>query len=491
MLSRLASHVSVFTLGSVLVTFAGLISFPILTRLLSVEEYGVMNLIFTALALLVGLGKLGVQHSAVRFYSEVRAGKHAADLAGYAATVVLGMGAVGLVTALLWAGISQWLPQSLWSDARVAPLMLLTSVLVLLRVLDSALLNQLRAQERSVAMTVYGVIKRYASLALVLAALFFVARGLWGFFGATILAESLALLGLAVWMFRREPLKPRTFSPALFRAMLAFGIPMLGYELASVVMSMGDRYVIQNTIGAAPLGVYAASYNLCDYVRIVVFSSFATAVLPMYPRIWEESGQQATVDFLQGFLRSYVMAAMFAIAVMSAVGSELLAFLASAKYRDGATVVPWVISGMALEGIVMVMGAGLYLDKRSRTIMLLVACCAVLNITLNLLLVPRLGITGSAMANLLSYASLLVLSMWMGRKRLPLSLPYGALLKFGAFAALAYGVAASIRVDGDFPTLVIRSAASTAVYGALVLAFDEQGRTILRSAWQRISAKLA
>ena len=85
MLKSLLVHVSNYTTASVLVTLASVISFPILTRLLSVEEYGVMNLVATALALLVGIGKLGLQHSALRYYSEVRAGKHAAGLGQYEA----------------------------------------------------------------------------------------------------------------------------------------------------------------------------------------------------------------------------------------------------------------------------------------------------------------------------------------------------------------------------------------------------------------------
>lgn len=487
MLKRLIVHVTNYSAGSLLVTLASIVSFPILTRLLSVDEYGVMNLIATALSLLVGIAKLGVQHSAVRFYSEVRTGKRpGVDMDGYAATVVYGMGALGLIATLLWAAASQLVPDAFWNDERLKPLMLLTACLVFVRVVDSAFINQLRAEERSREITVYSVIRRYAGLALLLFVLFFVARNLWGFYVATIVGEALATLGLVAWMWKRLQPRPRDFDAPLFKAMLAFGIPMIGYELASIVLSMGDRYVIQAMMGAEPLGYYSAAYNLCDYVRAIFLASFGAAVLPMYVRLWEEKGRDETAAFLRRFMHVYVMVAMLVVAGLSAVGPELIALLASDKYRAGAQVVPYVIGGMALDGLVMVAGAGLYIEKRTRTAALLVMGTAVLNIALNVVLIPSWGLVGAALATLVAYAVLLGLSMWAGRRCLAVSLPPLSLLKFGGIALLMYAALMRIAVSGDFATLVLRMAAGALIYVSLTLAVDAPARQLVVQGWQRL-----
>ncbi len=487
----LATHVSYYTIANVLVTLAGVISFPILTRLLSVEDYGVMNLVATALAILVGVAKLGVGNAALRFYSEVKAGKHGVDMDGYASTVVFGMGATGLAVTLVWAVVALFVPDSWWNGEHIGALMAFTSLLVLVRVLDSAWINQMRAQEQSRELTIYSVLRRYFGLAVLLATLFFVSRDLWGFFAATVAAEALATAALALWLARQVRIRPSLFSAPLFRAMLAFGIPMAGYELASQVLSMGDRYVIQNVLGAQPLGVYAAAYNLCDYVRSMLLASFTAAVLPMYPRIWEEQGREATVQFLRGFLHSYVMVAMLLICTLSAVGGEVLAVLASQKYRSGGVVVPYVIAGMALDGLVMVAGAGLYLDKRSKTIMGLVAATAVVNIVLNVAWVPRWGIVGSAAATLVSYALLLALSTWFGRRVLPIGLPLAALAKFAALGSVAYLAATRVHMSHDVYTLIVRSLVAFAVYAGLALAFDRRARSAAGELRGRLTRKVS
>ena len=53
--------------------------------------------------------------------------------------------------------------------------------------------------------------------------------------------------------------------------MLRYGVPMmLGWELSGIVLSLGDRYVVQALLGSGPLGNYAAAYNLCQQAEAVL-----------------------------------------------------------------------------------------------------------------------------------------------------------------------------------------------------------------------------
>ena len=75
MLSRLAAHFSRYSLASLLVTLASIVSFPFLTRIFPVADYGMMSLIGVLVTATAAVGKLGLQQAALRFYSEVRAGQ--------------------------------------------------------------------------------------------------------------------------------------------------------------------------------------------------------------------------------------------------------------------------------------------------------------------------------------------------------------------------------------------------------------------------------
>ena len=58
-----------------------------------------------------------------------------------------------------------------------------------------------------------------------------------------------------------------------------FGVAM--NEFSGRILSMGDRYLIQNILGADSVGVYSAAYNLCDYIRSILLGSLVAAAQPM------------------------------------------------------------------------------------------------------------------------------------------------------------------------------------------------------------------
>ncbi|MCG6923848.1 MAG: flippase [Acidobacteria bacterium] len=490
MLKKLYVQTSHYTLSSALSALSGTISFPFLTRMLTVGEYGLLSLVSTTLELLVGVGKMGTQHSIVRFHGEADAGKGPADLKGFYSTAILTMAATGLAGTALWAVVSPHLSAAWFRDSRIPGLFLLTAILIAVRVTGSALSNLLRAEQRTKALMVYRVMSRYVTLGFIVVALLFVARSVFGFYLALIVGELLLLGVLAVYVFvvlRRPTPSPRHFSPALLRQMVAYGVPMMiGYELAGVILNVGDRYVIEALLGTGPLGLYSAAYNMCDYVRSIFILSIAQAVVPIYMRMWAEEGPEATGSFLEQSLRQYALLAAPVMAGVAAVGSDLLPFLASEKYASGAVVLPSVIAGMVFSGATAFTGAGLFLHRKTVTIMTLVVAAAALNVGLNLALIPRIGILGAALATLLSYAGLLVATTAFAQRELAVTLPWGALVKAGVLALGMYVVVVQIDAGGRLVTLVARVAAGVALYGGALLAVDRP----IREQAQRVLAQL-
>jgi len=64
----LSIHYRRYVTGSVMATMAGLVSFPIMTRLLDNSEYGIFGYYATWILMAIAVGKLGAQHAIQRFY---------------------------------------------------------------------------------------------------------------------------------------------------------------------------------------------------------------------------------------------------------------------------------------------------------------------------------------------------------------------------------------------------------------------------------------
>lgn len=485
MLRRLVLQSSHYTVGSLLVTLGSVVSFPILTRAFSLADYGALNLLSSLLLLWTGLGKLGVQQSIARFHAETMTGRRPISESKYVRTVLIGMGVTGLAASAGWLLMSLVIPRSWWQDERVAALLMPLSGLVFLRVLDSALTNLLRAQQRSILLNVYLVLRRYIGLALIVLLIFTVLPGFEGFYVATYVVEAACVLALGVYLCRRHPASDGNFSRETFRDMVVFGSPMIALEVAGLILNLGDRYVLQSVLGNEAVGLYSAAYNFSDYVRVVLFTSFAQALTPLYARLYEERGEAATAQFVQRSLRLYLMISLAVVAGMTAVGGSVLTILASEKYSSAAAVIPLIVAAMCIDGGSPFFSAGLYLRKQNHVMVKFVIIAAVANIAANVLLVPRFGIMGSAAATLGCYVFLTAASWRAGTRLLPLRFPLADLAKFAALAAIMYVAVMQVSLASRWLDLGVKVAVGVAVYSALLLAFDRPARRMAAGIFTR------
>src|SRR5262249_31016857 len=144
--------------------------------------------------------------------------------------------------------------------------------------------------------------------------------------------------------------------------------------------------------------------------------------------------------------------------------------LASSKYHSSGQVVSIVAAGLLIYATLAFVASGLLIYKKTLTLVVRVACAAAVNLTLNVILLPIMGIQGAAIATLLGYAFCILLLSHGSCRILPLQLDVSAMGWYLCAGALS--VIASLRVEMARPLLnvVVRSVLALVVYfGCLAL----------------------
>jgi len=376
--------------------------------------------------------------------------------------------------------ISQFAPEKWLGGQEVRFLFAFASLLVVVGVVESAVTNFLRANQETTLLMKYQVAKKYVGLGLIVGALLLVAKNLKGYYVPFVATELAAVVALS-WIFFRNRAHPSAaaFSPKLYRQLIAFGIPMMvGYEVSGIVLAVGDRYVIDGVIGEEPLGLYSAAYNLCQYVQSVVIISVTQAIIPIYMQIWDQKGKEETAAFISKSMKTYLLLAAPVIAGLAAVGPELLPALASDKYASAGNVLPWIIGGMVLDGLNPMVGAGLFIQRRTPVIMGVVLSSAILNVVLNLLLVKPIGILGSAIATLICYGVVATCFTIASRRVLPIVVPWGTLLRASAASIVMYGILHFVYPGHRFVTVGLRVAVGAPLFAMLMMSIDADARAM-------------
>lgn len=476
---KYAKHVRNYSVASVFSLAAGLLSFPILTRLLPVEQYGLMSLLSATLTFAVAFGKLGMQRATLRFYNEVKHGGFPGVAErGFMATVVYAMAGLALVAMLLWLAGAALLPVDAWAGDGFRTLMFVTAVLVATKVLDSTFNNLLQAQERSGTLAVFSVGRRYVLLAATLGAVALVSPTALGFFGGTVLADVAALLVMAALYFRGGWPRWQDRSAPLLKAMLLFCVPMAGYEISGILIQMGDRYVLKATLDLAAVGLYSAAFNLSQQFETVVFVALVGAAVPMCLRLRESGGLQAVNDFLQGMTRTYVAVGVAAVAVLASVREEVIVILASERYLPAADLLPLILLGRFMDAYVHVAGLGLYLARRSVTTMFILLGGAALNLGLNLLVIPHFGILGAAAVHAGGITLMILVLTLASRHEGVHTGFFPALPGFLVAGGAAWLVSTQFTATSPWLTLPARGAIAGIVYLAVCWAVVPEARAL-------------
>lgn len=471
-LLRQSSHYLVGLLGGLAL---GFVSFPIFTRAFSVADYGLIDYAQKIMLLLTALCKAGMQNSALRFYDRARFSQEEGAAGSYYATMYYGVAGSASVATLLVTVLLLLAPRGMVDD-RLAVVLAFTPGLILLRALQSMLWSFMRIEERTRAYNITGLLMKAASIAVICLLLPVLGASARTYFVGTLLVESLIVVFITWPLWRKGLLKLTAFDPTLLKAALAFGLPMISQEVAAIVLDSGDRVVVRHFLGDEPLGLYSVAYGLAGYVNTLLAVPLGLAVLPIYMRLWRSEGRAKTVEFLSLGLDGFLMAAGLLMALAACLSRDTVLLLASAKYRGADALIPTLVAGLLISTAQVFLNAGLLIHRRTVRMASILGLSAVLNLLLNWVLVPRMGIQAAALATLVSY---LFYTAWLARdsfRLLSLDVSWRAPLRYTLAAVAAAGAAALVTFDSPLANLAVKGTLACIVYAAVLFGLDRRVR---------------
>jgi O-antigen/teichoic acid export membrane protein len=477
LIRKALGHTLVFAAFRAVGVAISFVSFPILTRQLSVGEYGSLALVNASVTLLAAVAKSGLGMAMLRQFPATQSDPdRQRSLLGAAFWGTLGIWIV--VAGFYFLIVSRYVQAAARLDVLLASLVTVMAASSAMNDLFSALL---RARDQVLRSSLFGTGMTVASVSFGLVCLAFAERKLLAFCAGSVAAE-LCILGFA---WGRQLLAGRiATSRRIFpetKVLFAFGFPLVLFEFSSLAMNQIDRFQIAHFVGLDAVGLYSVGYNIATYAQTLTTWPMWMALYPIYTRLWETDGEQAVSRFLSSCTHA-LMAASCAIVMCAAIGSEdAIRILASEKFAPAATVLPIVCAALMINGMTHLLGAGFYLKRNTAALAAIAACGAVAKALLNLWTVPAFGIVGAAISTLLAYSAITVAIAFIGRRMLVVHWSAWRMLWYVGAAAVVAFLALQIRVDNPWWELTARGATALPLYLALILATDEPLRQFVLS----------
>lgn len=391
-------QIGLYTLPKFVSNGIHLILLPLYTSLLSIGEFGKLELLGIMSLFLQYIFHIGWGDAYVRFYKEPDVNSK-----NLTKTLLFFRFAVQITLLLIIFIVGfNYLTGILVNDNKLGSALLWIVFLYFSR--ECLLFYETRYRLQEQAAQFAGINIAIAVLQLIGIYTLFVIldMGIEGIFLGQWLAVITVLTALIIidnnWIFEGR------FDLKLLKRCLRFGSPLVPAAIAMFLMTASDRYMIKwlindNEIALRQVGIYALAFK---FVALMTLSTagfqvfFGPYVCGTYLK---ESAHKRFIYLFRIYSSGLFLAAILLLAILP----QLVKYLFPA-YESALPLIPVMLAGFIIYNIGDYFCFGVDLKERTGIRAKAGIIVAICNITLNIFMIPRFGIMGAALATTISYA---------------------------------------------------------------------------------------
>jgi len=469
----LARHIVGYAPANVVPAIVSFLSIYVFTRLVSPQEYGKYAVVLSVTLMCQALFFYWLQVGATRFVARAM---QEGGLDALVSTAYRLFFASSLVFASLYALSVVLFPSihalrsALWLGL---PLVLARSLTALNQAFNRGELRVLRYNMVECCQSVFGFIFGWVLVKV------FAMEGAGILLGIILGTLVMSLPGAGA--IGRSISRPTSRDQG--RLLLRFGLPLTFYCAMNYMLATSDRLLVEYFLGPAAVGVYSVSYNTMDRALTSVFLAVSLASFPLAIAKLEREGVESARRQVYGNGTALLALGLPACAGLIVLNQHIAVVLIGERFRAQALeIMPWIAGSSLLAGFqVHFFDHAFHLGRRTELAAWSVGPAVVVNILLNVLLLPRIGLMGAVYATIGGYVAALCGSIGFGRTVFRIDFPFRPVLRIVAATVVMISVLKIIPAPATVAGLCVLLLAGVTTYAAASLLFDVAGARSLLS----------
>ncbi|MEN6554385.1 MAG: oligosaccharide flippase family protein [Methanobacterium sp.] len=442
------------------VALSSIILLPIITKSFTTSDYGMWVQVNTVVSLLSNIATLGLPFTMVRYLSAEKDKKKIQE--GFYSIVGIVFASTSIISLLLIL-FSHNIALALFNSN--VNIVIILSVITFFLGLNTLLLNYFRTFQKMKTYSILILIQTYSNLLIV------------SYLALTGFNITITVLGLLIgYFFTFFVISSIIISDIGFkipkfknlREYLSFGIPTIPNNLSHWIVDSSDRFIIGIMLGSAFVGYYSPGYTLGNFIVMMVapFSLLLPALLPKY---YEKNNIEEVNKFIKYSLKYFLLIAIPSAFGLSILSKPILMILTTPEIAlNGYIITPFVTFGALLFGIYGIISNLIILTKKTKIIGTLWIIAATLNIILNILFIPYIGIIGAAAATFISYFIVFIITYNFSIKYFKLAIDFSFIVKSIIASTLMSGIIFIINPNGIINILITIAISAVIYIGSLL-----------------------
>lgn len=431
---------SIYISATVISTSIAFITLPIYTRYLSPADYGIVALFMMFGQVSSGLLSFGLQSASYRYYFKYK--KNIEVYKSLNSSILIFLLFVYLLTGIGIYYLANWFSSVLFDGKITGKLIRWSFLSGCMEYLFTYFTFILTAQLRSVTFTILTISRAIIGAAFVLYFIFMHSLTYLALIYATLLTQGIMIVCLLILTGN---LLVTRFSYYHFKKSLRFSYPMVLRLVIGMIHKSFDKIMLTNFTGLASVGYYSFGERFANLLKLIM-DSVGKVWSPFFQNKAHENTKEAKRAIVSRYLELsfYLMLVGLVIICFS---EEMIKLLTTKEYYPAMYVTPIYVYYYLFGIMGMLSIPQIQFSEKTLYILPASIVSVILNIILNILLIPKFGVIGAVMA--LSFTALFggMVHLYFGFRLFPLPINWwelaGMFLVTLAFTVPVYPIMAA------------------------------------------------
>lgn len=381
---KLVSNTFIFAVGTFSSKLLVFLLMPFYTRVLTSEQYGTVDLIMQTGNLLLPIVTLGITNAVIRFTLD----------SNFKRTTIFTTGALTLLFGLLVLFLFTPLINNISTFSGYGYLLF---TFVFMSTIKGLISHFTRARQFVKLYSLDGILSTITTIFFTVLFLAYFKMGINGYILAIVVSDFLSIVFLGTVISIKKYFKVKDVKKTVVKEMLGYSIPLIPTNIFWWIINVSDRFIIFSLIDASANGLYAVAYKIPTFITLIS-SIFLDAW--QLSAVTEKEGRSRFFSNIFNMYKSIIFIAISGLIMFCKLFTKLLV---SDNFFESYQYVPILLIATGFSCMVSFLGSIYMLYKKSVLSLITIIVGAILNIVLNIYLIPIFGVHGAAFSTFLSF----------------------------------------------------------------------------------------
>ncbi|MBT7903306.1 flippase [Candidatus Woesearchaeota archaeon] len=437
---------TVFTL-SLIAVLIGFLLRIFLAKNLSIEMYGLFYAVLALISFFSIFKSLGLIPALIKYIPEFIVNKQKQSIKNSIWSVlIIQFISFSIITSII-IFYSDFLANSYFHNYAAKSLVIILTLSFLISTLDSIIIVTFQSFQKIFLFALFPLIK---SILFLILTFIFVKLGYgafgagMGFFCSSLITSMLFLPKFLKITFYKINLAKLTFDAQIIKKLVLFGFPLLLSTTGYLILNYTDTLLLTHFKTLTEVGLYNVALPAASLI-LYLGTSISSIVFPLTSELCAKKNKRTLITGIQ-LLHRFLLIVIVPVALIIFSFSDLvLSLLFGEKYILAQNILKILVIGTACFTIThvnfsMVSGIG-----KPKIIAKIVLGVALLNIILNIILIPLIGVVGAAISTSISQIIMLILSILALKQLINIKLPIISWIKTGLCGIIFLSVITLLR----------------------------------------------